>query len=69
MNISELLELHDSVKHDISDKLFVLLFENRQIAKSQHNSGHAYHVGYDQAIRDMQNWLVGYTNNALERKG
>jgi len=71
-----MIELHDSIKHDVSGKLFSLMLENRRKAKTpialadvlKHGDEYAYHVGYDQAIIDMQNWLIIYTNTALERK-
>ena len=34
MNRANMIELHDSIKHDVSGKLFSLMLENRRKAKT-----------------------------------
>ena len=73
MNKQMLVELHDSFKHDVNEFTFEKLLVNKSQAKKDHTSepnnayAEGWHTGYEQALYDIQNWLISYSNSMLSK--
>jgi hypothetical protein len=59
---AKLVELHDSIKHDLLEWVYKRIESNRRAVTSNNRS---YCEGYEQALYDMSNYLVGYINSNI----
>lgn len=73
-SLKDLINLHDSFKHDVNEFTFTRMMINRDQARKDHTSdpnnaySQGWHTGYEQAIIDIQNWLMLYSNAMLDSK-
>ena len=71
MNKQDLINLHDSFKQDVNEKTWDQVRKNRKYKASlprDNKASFAYCEGYEQALVDIQNWLVTYLNPKLDGK-